>query len=136
MASLRPISTINRAQSMLGGRRRASRRRCRQEGGRGRRAAASTWRLATCVWARWIGIQDFWSIPINSRIETCRGGRDNSGMDEAEIERILRASRTSLGISASGAAGRVRRGVDPGRSSGLIEPYSRGVIAYWPGQLE
>lgn len=36
-------------------------------------------------------------------------------MDNAEIERILRAIRTPLGICASGAAGRMRRRVDLGR---------------------
>jgi hypothetical protein len=36
-------------------------------------------------------------------------------MDDVEIERILRALRTPLGISASGVSSRMRRGVDPGR---------------------
>jgi hypothetical protein len=36
-------------------------------------------------------------------------------MDNAEVERILRAIRTPLGISASGVAGRMRRRVDRGR---------------------
>jgi hypothetical protein len=40
-------------------------------------------------------------------------------MDNAEIERILRAIRTPLGISASGVASRMRRRVDPGRSSAV-----------------
>jgi hypothetical protein len=38
-------------------------------------------------------------------------------MDDAEIERILRAIRTPLGISASGAPSGMRRGVNPGRSA-------------------
>jgi hypothetical protein len=38
-------------------------------------------------------------------------------MHEAEIDRILRASRTPLGISASGVASRMRRRVDSGRSA-------------------
>jgi hypothetical protein len=38
-------------------------------------------------------------------------------MDDAEIDSILRAIGTPLGISASGAASRMPRGVRPGRSA-------------------
>jgi hypothetical protein len=48
-------------------------------------------------------------------------------MHDAEIERILNAIRTPLGISASGVAGRMRRGVDPGRSSAAGD--GRGEVA-------
>jgi hypothetical protein len=48
-------------------------------------------------------------------------------MHDAEIERILRASRTPLGISASGVASRMRCGVDPGRSAAAGD--GRGELA-------
>jgi hypothetical protein len=38
-------------------------------------------------------------------------------MHDAEIERILRALRTPLSVPPPGVVKRVRRGVDPGRSS-------------------
>jgi hypothetical protein len=40
---------------------------------------------------------------------------NDPGMDDAEIERILRAIRTPLAIPAASVGGRLGRGVDPSR---------------------
>jgi hypothetical protein len=57
-------------------------------------------------------------------------------MHDAEIERILRAMRTPLGISASGVASRMRRVVDPcpSSSAGERRPKTRvKEVAWIPG---
>jgi hypothetical protein len=59
-------------------------------------------------------------------------------MRDAEIERILKASRTPLGISASGVASRMRHGVDSGRSSAAGErrPKTRVKDVGWMSEAE
>src|ERR1700728_4016038 len=59
-------------------------------------------------------------------------------MDNAEIERTLRALRTPLGISASGVVRRVRRGVAPDRSSAAGErrPKTRVKDVGWIPEAE
>lgn len=72
------------------------------------------------------GRSDISSFATNLLIAGRRRERDDRGMDDAEIERILRASRTPLGFSASGVATRMRRGVGEGRSAAAGERRSRG----------